>query len=476
MVKKLSFVLWICVFLLGAAGCDDPGCPEGGTLIFQSEVSEPVVLSLGEDEVVLFTRDLNDGLPVSEKLPAGTYNVHATGTQTGRVLLDEAVRLSCKAEIRVPITEPQSTLTVQALGGGTVSSVPAGIQGCQDKCFARFPAISTVQLSAAPAPGYFFVGWEGACAGMQPECSVPMERDQNVVAKFVSGRTLSIYFMGSGQGLVHAARAPIHCTTNLSDPDRVCSAAYPAGSVVGLTATAAPGSSFERWVSGGCSGAGTSPNCAVTIDPYQPTTVFAVFKSDLGWNLRVALGGEGAAGGVVRSVPADHIDCTAEGPKCTAEVNYGNEVRLYAEPQLRANPPVEFVGWGGDCAGAGTRKYCDLTMTEPKDVTATFMIARRMLNVSVGGVGTGYVLSTSSAAAIDCGNGATQCSSEVIAGSRVTLRAFPVSPSLFSSWVNCPQPVGTTCTIPTMLNDIAVTARFDEDFGGTQVGVTPRSR
>jgi S-formylglutathione hydrolase FrmB len=79
--------------------------------------------------------------------------------------------------------------------------------------------------------------------------------------------------------------------------------------------------------------------------------------------LTVTLGGSGS--GTVTSSPAG-IDC---GPSCSAAYPNGTVVTLTATPALTST----FAGWDGACSGAG---ICVLTMTEAKNVTATWICQR----------------------------------------------------------------------------------------------------
>ena len=79
------------------------------------------------------------------------------------------------------------------------------------------------------------------------------------------GTALTISKTGTGTGTVVSTPAGIDCGA-------VCSATYPAGTVVTLVATAATGSTFSGWSGGGC--AGTSP---CTIAGNVSTTVTASF-------------------------------------------------------------------------------------------------------------------------------------------------------------------------------------------------------
>lgn len=73
-------------------------------------------------------------------------------------------------------------LTVSKTGSGTVSSSPSGIS-CGATCSATYAAGTSVTLTAAPASGYSFSGWSGACSGTGV-CSVSMSQARSVAANF----------------------------------------------------------------------------------------------------------------------------------------------------------------------------------------------------------------------------------------------------------------------------------------------------
>ena len=71
---------------------------------------------------------------------------------------------------------PAAQLTVALSGSGTVTSTPAGIN-CPSSCAASFPPGTAVSLSAAPAAGFNFSGFSGACSGAT--CQVVLSNGQN---------------------------------------------------------------------------------------------------------------------------------------------------------------------------------------------------------------------------------------------------------------------------------------------------------
>lgn len=84
-----------------------------------------------------------------------------------------------------PPTAGTSTLSVTVVGGGSVTSQPAGIS-CGATCSAQFAVDTTVTLTAAPAAGQVFSGWSGACTGGFSSCNVVMGVNQTATATFAS--------------------------------------------------------------------------------------------------------------------------------------------------------------------------------------------------------------------------------------------------------------------------------------------------
>jgi hypothetical protein len=131
-----------------------------------------------------------------------------------------------------------------------------------------------------------------------------------------------------------------------------CSASFPTGSSVTLTATAPSGSIFDGWSGGGCSGTGT---CTTVMATSQ--TVVATFS--LASTLTVNKSGSG--NGTVTSNPAG-INC---GGECSQSYEQGTVVTLTATPNGNSN----FAGWSGPCSGTGT---CTIALTANTTVGAQF--------------------------------------------------------------------------------------------------------
>ena len=87
------------------------------------------------------------------------------------------------ASTHVFSAEPDVTIKVEAIGGGTVNSSPAGID-CPQQCTATFPASTSLTLTATPYPEQAIVEWGGACLGMEPTCTVTVAEGMNVSITF----------------------------------------------------------------------------------------------------------------------------------------------------------------------------------------------------------------------------------------------------------------------------------------------------
>ncbi len=240
-------------------------------------------------------------------------------------------------------------------GGGTVVSVPAGIE-CGVSCSHAFPEGARVVLSATANGTSRFAGWSGdGCSGTG-SCEVTVAAASEVTAEFneLPQRSLTVVKTGSGSGSVSSSPVGIECGA-------VCSHAFNEGTHVVLTAvsngvsTFSGTSVFVGWSGGGCSGKGP---CEVTLA--GATEVTAEFVEVQQETLTVSRSGSGA--GTVTSSPGG-IDCA---PGCSHAFNEGTRVSLVATPSASS----VFVGWsGGGCSGTG---LCEVTLGSGVEVVAEF--------------------------------------------------------------------------------------------------------
>ncbi len=345
----------------------------------------------------------------------------------------------------VPVDSNNPALAVTFEGGsaGTVTSSPNGINcvaadknsgtGSGD-CVTTFPVGTSVTLTAQPAAGVKFIGWvSDSCSGTGA-CTLTLDGSKNVAAQFgtVPNPTYSLGLVISGPGSsVAITGAGVSDVCNKAS----CQFAYPSGTALTLTPTAAPGWVFSGWKNGGCSGAGA---CTITMDQARLPTASFVQTFDLAVTVngsgRVAFG-SGATAPTCPSV-------------CKQTYTSGASVTLTPTPATG----WAFSAWVGACSGSGT---CTVTMSAAQAVTATFVSSTVTLTVTTNGSGA----VGSSPAGINCG---TTCTSSFAQGASVVLTPTPVAGNSFTGWsgpaaASCAGTV--TCTVALTAN-ASITATF----------------
>ena len=344
---------------------------------------------------------------------------------------------SCETTGYSVCVNPQTlTVSKNGTGGGLVLSAPPAIE-CSPSCSDQYELGTVVTLFAHADDGSQFAGWSGSGCSGTGTCTVTMDAAKAVTATFNTAppKTLTVNKNGSGSGTVTSLGGQINCGA-------LCSASFPFGTDVLLTATPDAGSALTGW--SGCEQVahfpGDPPSDQCVADTSADTSVTVTF--DLTRTLTVTKNGSGS--GLVQSVPA-HIFC---GATCTHDYNDGTVVTLTATPAAGS----AFTGWSGaGCSGTGT---CIVTMDAAKAVTATFTLQTYTLTVSKSGNGSGSV--SSSPAGIDCG---ATCSASYDYGTSVTLTAAAASSS-FSGWSGAGCSGTGTCTV-TMDAAKSVTATFN---------------
>ncbi len=177
-------------------------------------------------------------------------------------------------------------VTAPAVGDGAELNCKIIAGAAQDGCTKTYPWKSSVTLTAAADPGNTFTGWSGACTGTAPTCKVVMTRARSVTANFsgsgVPSFTLTLVGSGTGDGTVksQAGLSPaINCTIRAGTAVSTsgCSARYPSGKAVTLTATATNGT-FGGWSGDGVG----NPDGTRTVSMSADRQVTATFTAPPG--------------------------------------------------------------------------------------------------------------------------------------------------------------------------------------------------
>jgi hypothetical protein len=213
------------------------------------------------------------------------------------------------------------TLSASGTGPGTVTLDPPG---------GSYPAGTSVTVTAVPDLDAAFTGWSGDLAGTTNPETVVMDAAKSVTASFATLHDVSVEISGPG-------------SVTLDPPG----GAYPAGTVVSVTATPDAGALFQGF---GGSLAGTDSPQLLTVDGDE--TVTASFEAP-SYTLNVTT----VSSGTVSIDPP------------TGPYPAGTTVTLTAVPSTG----YLFVGWAGDATGSENPLL--LVMDADKAVEAQFKSA-----------------------------------------------------------------------------------------------------
>lgn len=321
-------------------------------------------------------------------------NVWVDGVAQGPLTSYTFVNVTANRAISATFSLDTYLLTVNTAGTGSGVVTPTT---------GTYPHGTVVTLTATPNTGSVFAGWSGDCVG-SGACVVTMTAPRTVTATFdITERALTINTTGAGTGVVTPSVGvhtytfgtviTLQATPNAGSffggwggdldcgdgvvtllTDTACTATftlepvttytltvgvagtgsgvvtptvgthpYVSGTVVALSATANPGSTFAGW--------GGDADCAdgvVTMNSSKTCTATFTLNA---YTLTVATAGTGS--GVVTPTVGVYT------------YTHGTVMTLTAS----ANSGSTFAGWSGDCTGTGA---CVVTMTAPRTVTATF--------------------------------------------------------------------------------------------------------
>jgi hypothetical protein len=321
-------------------------------------------------------------------------------------------------------------LSVSLSGAGAVTG--GGID-CPSSCTATEATNSTVVLIANPDPGQIFSGWSGDCTGTGLGCVVTMDEAKSVTATFAPVFQLSVSVNGNGN--VSGEGGAINCGNSAT----VCSASFALNKSVTLTATPVGGATFSGW-SGACGGVSTS--CTILMSAAESVTATFVGGTGASVPLTVSVSGLG-------KVTGGAINCGNGASACSTSVASGTTITLTETPAGGAT----FSGWGGACSG--TTSICTVSMTVARSVSASFSGGSATVPLTVSVSGRGKV----AGGGINCGNGASACSTSVASGTTITLTETPAGGATFSGWGGACSGTTSRCTL-TPSAATSVTAMF----------------
>jgi hypothetical protein len=145
--------------------------------------------------------------------------------------------------------ERYRTLTIETSGSGVYAVTAPGTQvNCSaGTCVYVFPPRTEVTLIAATDDRSAFIGWIDACSetATYPQCSIVLDRDVTVGARFAPLVQLSIAMTGTGTGRVSTSPSFHSCTAS-------CDILVPAGTALTLHGQGESQSTFTGWTGGGC--------------------------------------------------------------------------------------------------------------------------------------------------------------------------------------------------------------------------------
>ncbi len=179
---------------------------------------------------------------------------------------------TCQAHFN-PLAPPGNyNLTLTKPENGLITSNQAGIN-CGTECSSHYPEGTTITLTATPNAGFIFTSWSGDCHSASPKTLVTMNATQICTANFylqppVGQHHLTVIKIGNGT--VTSNLTGINCGAT-------CTAAYPEGTTVTLTATAEAFSRFTDW-EGDCV-VSAANNAVATVTINQKAICTANFEA-----------------------------------------------------------------------------------------------------------------------------------------------------------------------------------------------------
>jgi uncharacterized repeat protein (TIGR01451 family) len=373
------------------------------------------------------------------------------------------------------------TVTKDGTGGGTVRSLPAGID-CGPTCGATF-ADAMVTLSATPDANSKLVAWKGGGCSGSGDCTVAFDAAKSVTATFdLRPAALSVTpnAQDFGSAALGASLGPLNFTVRNTG-----------GSPTSTLAASADDSSFH--VSGPCVGAtlaaGAPCTLSVTFNPAAPSgpkSATLTVSAQTGGSAMAQLTGTALSPGQLAITPTSFDfqlvpigSASAEMPftvKNTGQSDTGTLTIGVSDATnftVSSNPCPTTLPAGQSCTvgvkmtpgAVGPLTGASLTASaQPGGNAAAGLSGTGSAQVMVSNGGGGTV--SGGGGAIDCG---TTCSATFTAGP-VSLTAMPDGTHTFSSWSGACTGSGA-CNVPLDAAIKMVGATF-ASLPSADVGVT----
>lgn len=262
------------------------------------------------------------------------------------------------------------------------------------------------------------------------------------VAVFGTGSTDGVGLIFRGAGRVVSSPEGIDC---IDDYSATCTAVFPVGTNVTLTATPDAKSAFVSWDE-----AGVKTNALTRTFVMTGNSLVQAFFAPNATRLKVSYGSVYGIGTIVSTPPG--INCPLSYP-CEADFPLGTTVILKATPDAGSY----ISGWGGTGV-VGVAQTLAVEMTQPRDVSAVFVLGPKLVSISKAGTGDGTVTSTDGA--IGCG---TVCGASVSFVSGIQLNARAAQGSVFAGWSGADCSGTGSCTV-SPFRDVVVTAIFNRSL------------
>lgn len=181
--------------------------PIDGTRRYVVEARIPAGLDVGFPGSAVLIHEVRGNIRsyVVDPDANGNPNDEAAMWKVGETFTDAAIGFSLRVDAMdstgfdVTVTRGW-TLQVNLTGSGEVTVTPDGQAAsvCSGPCTRLVGTLgSSVQLTAAPAPGLLFAGWQGACTGTGT-CNVVMDGSRAVTAVFTTAPTILTTSLVSG--------------------------------------------------------------------------------------------------------------------------------------------------------------------------------------------------------------------------------------------------------------------------------------